>query len=81
MRGVATWEPQDLRRYRAELQANPALADAVLARPDVFQPALAEPERTIRCSRENVESAICRALAQAVVAGQLWRVEIVESQR
>lgn len=74
-------QPQQLGELRAEIQANPALADVILARPDVFPPASLESERVIRCSRENAERAVCRALAEAAISRELWRVEIVESQR
>lgn len=82
MNGECTeWEPAQLRDFRAEFQRDAALAARVMACPDVFPPARLEPERVIRTSRENAERAVCRALARAAVWGELWRVEIVESQR
>jgi hypothetical protein len=67
-------EPQQLRDLRAQVDL--ALADAIMARPDVCPPAPVEPGRVIRTSPENVEAAICRALARAVVWRELWRVEV-----
>ena len=77
MKGKHTeWEPSQLRDFRAQVDL--ALADAIMARPDAFPPAPVEPEHVIRTSPENVEPAICRALARAVAWRELWRVEVVE---
>ncbi|HLG98242.1 MAG TPA: hypothetical protein VKX49_18140 [Bryobacteraceae bacterium] len=37
----------------------------------------AEPRRIIRCSPGNVDAAIARALARAVVHGELWTIEVM----
>jgi hypothetical protein len=64
---MSGWEPEQLRDFRARFQRNPALADAVLARPDVFPPAPLELERVlIRTDAVSVNPAIMRALEFAV---------------
>jgi hypothetical protein len=65
----------DAARYQRELQAEPVLALRILR----AMSALPEgPERVIRCSQQNAERAVARALARATVQGQIWRVEIEE---
>lgn len=58
---------------QALLQA-PAVVTRILCD---LPPLEADRERIIRCSRENVDIAIARAVARAVVNGEFWRVEIV----
>jgi hypothetical protein len=53
---------------------NAALCELILARPDLFPPVPAEPERVIRCAVENLDRAIARALARAAVWREVWRV-------
>jgi hypothetical protein len=70
-------EPAQLRELRAELRGNPALADLILA---TLRMVPEEPERVLRCSGENAERAVCRALALADVRREVWRVEILEGE-
>jgi hypothetical protein len=65
--------PEQVCRFECELAKNPALVERIL---QSLPPAPAQPERIIRCSRENVDLAICRALARVVVNAQPWRIEI-----
>jgi hypothetical protein len=58
-------EPQRLRELRAEVQATPALVEAILGRPDALPPA---PEAVLlRMRRHGVDRGVARALALAVV--------------
>lgn len=61
-------------RYERELLTNPELAEEILHR---LGP-LAELERRvlIRCSRENVDRAIAKALARAVAHREVCKIEI-----
>jgi hypothetical protein len=65
--------------YVRELLVDPVLADAILARPDVFPTGPPEIDHVIRCSSENVDRAISRALARATVHREMWRLEITRS--
>ena len=60
--------------FKRALVGDQALVDAVL---NEIPPVLEEPERLIRCSPENLERAICRALARAAIWGECWKIEIV----
>ncbi len=62
-------------RYERELHRDPALCERI---PCELPAAPAEAERIVRCSRDRVDEAICRALARAAVLGEAWRVEMVE---
>jgi hypothetical protein len=64
----------NLARYDRELLANPELVEYIMRE---LPPVTEEPERVIRCSAQNVERAVCRALARAVAWGECWRVELV----
>jgi hypothetical protein len=67
--------PEQVFRFERELAADAALVARVLA---TVPPAPEEPKRVlIRCSRENADRAIARALARAVVFCELSTVEIV----
>ncbi len=72
MRGTQSeWEPGQLRDFRGEFQANPALCERALA--VLGEP---EPERVIiRTDAESVDLALARALALAV-NGAVCRVEL-----
>jgi hypothetical protein len=68
------WEPSQLREFRAELQANPALCERALA---LLREPTPEPKCVlVRCSRENVDRAILRALARAVIHRGVCEIEI-----
>jgi len=69
------YESPDVGRYARDFSQHPALAEGILAR---LPPVEVEPERVIRCSPENADRAICRALARAVVDGNLWRLEVTK---
>jgi hypothetical protein len=34
--------------------------------------------RIIRCSPQNTDRAVCRAISRAVMRGELWRVEVTK---
>ncbi len=67
----------DVSRYRHALLADPALCDRILRE---LPPAPAEPERVIRCCRENAERAVCRAVAPAAVRREVWRIQLADDQ-
>jgi len=70
----ASLEPAQLRDFRSEFQASPELCERALG---VLGEPAPEPKRgSIRCSRENVDRAICRALAHAAVHRGIYTVEI-----
>jgi hypothetical protein len=63
----------DLDWYEDELRGDAALCARILV---TLPPVPDEPERVIRCSRENATQAVCRALALGAVYGALWRLEV-----
>jgi hypothetical protein len=63
-----------------ELLRNKSLVDLILNHPNAFPPLAREWERVIRCSRENVERAIARALAHVAHFSELTRIEIVSEE-
>jgi hypothetical protein len=67
-----------LARFERELLGAPALVEAILVRSDAFPAVQEEPERVIRCRAENLDRAIARALARAVVLKEFWRLEMAE---
>ena len=68
----------DIARYMREMIANPTLAEAVMARSDLFPPPPTAPGRvTVRVLRRDADRGIARALA-LTVAGIAVRVEVVE---
>jgi hypothetical protein len=69
-------EPEQQRELRHELEANPALVEAIIGRPDLFPPAPTEPDRVIRCSPANVDRGVASVLARAAVWREAWVVEI-----
>lgn len=68
----------DTANYERDLLTDPRLADLILARPDIFPSAQDEPDRIIRCSAENADRAICRALARGLISLEVWRVQVVD---
>jgi len=65
---------EQLRQFERELAADPALCGRILAELPAVPTA---PERVIRTSSENVDRAIARALARAVLFCELSTVEMV----
>jgi hypothetical protein len=65
----------ELARFERELLASPALSWRVLRK---LPSAPTERERIIRCCPQTVDVASARALAKAIVLGELWRIEISE---
>jgi hypothetical protein len=63
-------------RYLCDLLAEPRLVHLILSRPDVFPPVSSESQPIIRSCVANVEQARCRAVARAILWGELWQVEI-----
>lgn len=70
--------PDEMRRFCTELQHVPELADLILDDPVRFPLVEDWQEREIRCSKENLERAICRAVARCREWGEFWKVEVVE---
>ncbi|MGA2631355.1 MAG: hypothetical protein ABSG54_14245 [Terriglobia bacterium] len=75
MNGERTeFEPVQLREFRAQLQANPALAVEAL---QTFPP-VPEPETVlIRCDAAHVDKAIARAVALAAIRREFAEIELV----
>jgi hypothetical protein len=67
MRAIADIERQIL--------GAPELAEVILSDLPLVE---VPPERIIRCSPENLDKALARALAKCREFGELWKVEIVE---
>lgn len=66
---------RQLESFEHELLADPALVERILA---TLPPVEDEQERIIRCSPENLERAICRAIARCRERGEFWRVEVTD---
>lgn len=66
--------PAQLAAFERELRDNPALVEEILA---AFPPVEVEADRVIRCSRENTDQAVARAIAKAAALGEFWRIEAV----
>ena len=64
----------ELRRFERGFMSDPALRERILT---AVRRAPAEPGgRVIRCSRQNTERAVARAISKAVVSGVVWRIEM-----
>jgi hypothetical protein len=72
--------PQRLERLRAEIEDDHELTARILARPEVWPPIAEDLDRRLRCSPSNVDQALCRAIALAVVQREFWQIELVKER-
>jgi len=70
---IIEYIPEQLRQLESDLLADLGLAERVL---ETLPPVTAR-ARVVRCTAENLEQAIARAFARAIVRGECWGVEVL----